>query len=374
MVRYILSSLSSPKRPHPHDGVIKHNYLLTQHLEETQKNKQDRFLAWLDISNAFGSVLHEVIINAPIANGIDQEFVSLVTNIYLDSTTTVFAGEGLIDPISIKRRQGSQGNLGLHRRFNPACQVRGRSANLAEYNNRSIGQVEPPRSGRQDGLEKGRQYGCQRGKEHLIPLRKGNQPPSPCCIPSAAADCDFYLVDTAFKLLTSRDEDGTVVFLGQLRRTISYRIHRLPTDFDLSSYLSGCIEGEYTTFSNALSNTWTQARKASSRQDVTWTFQNESPTISFDGNVLNATYRTSVMKKFHLNFKGIEVEKLLARPSQGKAMECVSLELESSHYFITHFTDWRFVHKALLNVTPLNGSKSWIYGRQRKCRKCGKWE
>ncbi|GFY56870.1 retrovirus-related Pol polyprotein from type-1 retrotransposable element R2 [Trichonephila inaurata madagascariensis] len=85
----------------PHDGVLEHNFLLNQHIEEARRNHQDRFLAWLDISNAFGSVPHEVIINALIAAGVDREFVALVTNIYRNSTTRVFAGEELTDPIAI---------------------------------------------------------------------------------------------------------------------------------------------------------------------------------------------------------------------------------------------------------------------------------
>ncbi|GFW64535.1 retrovirus-related Pol polyprotein from type-1 retrotransposable element R2 [Trichonephila clavipes] len=87
----------------PHDGVIEQNFLINQHLEEVRRNQQDRLLAWLDISNAFGFVPHEVILNALIANGVDHEFVSLVSNIYSNSTTRVFAGDRLTDPINIKR-------------------------------------------------------------------------------------------------------------------------------------------------------------------------------------------------------------------------------------------------------------------------------
>ncbi|GFW16080.1 retrovirus-related Pol polyprotein from type-2 retrotransposable element R2DM [Trichonephila clavipes] len=40
----------------PYDGVLEHNFLLTQHLETASRCKKDKFVAWLDISNAFGSV------------------------------------------------------------------------------------------------------------------------------------------------------------------------------------------------------------------------------------------------------------------------------------------------------------------------------
>ncbi|GFT50095.1 retrovirus-related Pol polyprotein from type-1 retrotransposable element R2 [Trichonephila clavipes] len=86
-----------------YDGVIEHNFLITQHLKEARRDNQDRFLAWLDISNAFGSVPHEVIINALVANGVDHDFVSLMSNTYMNSILRVFAGDGLTDPIVIKR-------------------------------------------------------------------------------------------------------------------------------------------------------------------------------------------------------------------------------------------------------------------------------
>ncbi|GFU36402.1 retrovirus-related Pol polyprotein from type-1 retrotransposable element R2 [Trichonephila clavipes] len=75
-----------------------------------------------------------------------------------------------------------------------------------------------------------------------------------CGVPSAAADCDFYLVDTAFKLLTSRDEHVQLAALGQLTRTFKARMKRSPTDGDLASYLSGCMEGDYATSTTSQCN------------------------------------------------------------------------------------------------------------------------
>ncbi|GFY46229.1 uncharacterized protein TNIN_216921 [Trichonephila inaurata madagascariensis] len=56
-------------------------------------------------------------------------------------------------------------------------------------------------------------------------------------------------------------------------------------------------------------------------------------------------------------------------------MECVALAPESSHFIrdglYTRFADWRFVHKARLSLTELNGTRSWASADQKKC---GKWD
>ncbi|GFQ93578.1 retrovirus-related Pol polyprotein from type-1 retrotransposable element R2 [Trichonephila clavata] len=114
----------------------------------------------------------------------------------------------------------------------------------------------------------------------------GNRKLGCCGLPSAAQDSDFYLVDSAFKLLTSKDEEVALQALGQLTRTVSHRLGRSPSDGDLGSFLSGCMEGEFAGSTNQLSNTWTLARKASDRQQVTWSFTNSQPSIAFgDENI-----------------------------------------------------------------------------------------
>ncbi|VVC35240.1 Reverse transcriptase domain [Cinara cedri] len=67
-------------------------------------------------------------------------------------------------------------------------------------------------------------------------------------------------------------------------------------------------------------------------------------------------------------------ETLTAKPDQGRAMECVAADLASTHFIksgdFTRFADWRFIHRARLNLVPLNGSSSWRTG-DRRCRRCG---
>ncbi|GFW93360.1 hypothetical protein TNCV_2604781 [Trichonephila clavipes] len=71
-------------------------------------------------------------------------------------------------------------------------------------------------------------------------------------ISSAVEDSDFYLFDSVFKLLTSKDQDVATEALGQLAKTVYHRIRRPPTDGDLGSYLSVAIEGELVETTNQL--------------------------------------------------------------------------------------------------------------------------
>lgn len=54
-------------------------------------------------------------------------------------------------------------------------------------------------------------------------------------------------------------------------------------------------------------------------------------------------------------------------------MEVVSLS-KSSHFvssgFLTRFADWRFIHRARLNLLPLNACRPWALADKR-CHRCG---
>ncbi|GIY31148.1 retrovirus-related Pol polyprotein from type-2 retrotransposable element R2DM [Caerostris darwini] len=68
---------------------------------------------------------------------------------------------------------------------------------------------------------------------------------------------------------------------------------------------------------------------------------------------------------------------LLNKISQGKALKLVSLSPSSSHFLsdgtYTRFADWRFIHKARLNLVPLNGCQPWKTGEEKMCRRWGQW-
>ncbi|GFY44120.1 retrovirus-related Pol polyprotein from type-2 retrotransposable element R2DM [Trichonephila inaurata madagascariensis] len=445
----------------PYDGVLEHNFLLTQHLEAARRCKTDKFVAWLDISNAFGSVPRQVVIDSLVACGADQDFVSLICSIYQGSNTCVLTDEGPTPPIRLLNgvKQGCPlsgilFNLSIdkvlqtiqenreHRailafaddivllandaedlqemitatahelssiclRLNPQkcatlhlsgrvptgsvqtkfrlddaeiqalsdgdaytylgtpvgffVQKHFKTANQALTILEKISTSHLAQWQKLDALKtfffptlsfsmRTGQLGKTDWSEVDVAARKeiknilslpsnasnhyihGNRKLGGCGVPSAAEDSDFYLVDSAFKLLTSRDEDVSFEALGQLTRTVAHRIGRPPTDGDLGEYLSGSMEGKYAETTNQLSNTWTLARKASTRQMVSWSFTEGRPKVTIGDEVLSPMKRRGILKAFHDNFQVVETQNLLAAPSQGKAMDCVAMAPASSHF------------------------------------------
>ncbi|CAI6357022.1 unnamed protein product [Macrosiphum euphorbiae] len=77
------------------------------------------------------------------------------------------------------------------------------------------------------------------------------------------------------------------------------------------------------------------------------------------------------MRTMRNNFRATRSADLIAKPDQGRAMECVAAHPTSSHFLknidYTRFADWRFIHRDRLSLVPLNGSSSWRSGDHR-CR------
>ncbi|GIY31138.1 retrovirus-related Pol polyprotein from type-2 retrotransposable element R2DM [Caerostris darwini] len=194
-----------------------------------------------------------------------------------------------------------------------------------------------------------------------------------CCgLPIAAEDSDLYLVDTAFKLLSSRDEICAKTALASLTSTVQRWLGMVPT---LSDFLSGDIDGPFGTTTNKFSNTWTVARVASRRLGVQWMFEKSVPTLAFHDLTLKVGNRRKILLSIRDRLRTSRTTNLLRKKNQGKAIEVSSLAPASSHFLTdgayTRFADWRFVHRARLNLVPLNGARPWVNDNDQRCRRCG---
>ncbi|KAF8797215.1 Retrovirus-related Pol polyprotein type-1 like protein [Argiope bruennichi] len=186
----------------------------------------------------------------------------------------------------------------------------------------------------------------------------GHRKTGSCGLPVAAEESDLNRIDTAFKLLTSR-------------ATVRARL-RIPVanDEDLGSFLSGTSVAEVFD----ISNIWACARKASKRLRVTWEFSDSVPRLLYEDLTIKPIGRRKVIFSIRDRPRMARSGKLLSKPDQGKAMECVAQSAASSHFIsdgaYTRFADWRFIHKARLNLLPLNGTQAWKSENDRACRRC----
>ncbi|GBN86749.1 Retrovirus-related Pol polyprotein from type-1 retrotransposable element R2 [Araneus ventricosus] len=82
----------------PHDGVIVHNYVLKNFLDSARKNHSDACIAWLDVTNAFGSIPHEAIFEMLTR----LPFTDLIRDIYANSSTKILSDGGLSRDIPVQ--------------------------------------------------------------------------------------------------------------------------------------------------------------------------------------------------------------------------------------------------------------------------------
>ena len=64
---------------------------------------------------------------------------------------------------------------------------------------------------------------------------------------------------------------------------------------------------------------------------------------------------------------------LLEARDQGRFWKSLSsspVSTKAIYSFHTKFCDWRFIHRARLNLTPLRGAISWCSNRNTTCRRC----
>ena len=193
-----------------------------------------------------------------------------------------------------------------------------------------------------------------------------------CGIPIAAEDSDLFLIDTAFKLLTSPDDVVKRLAEDESQRTARSRVNAGNNEEDpISSYMN---EPELDRRSSAPQSLWTKARSASIRMEVKWSSNNNQRSLKIEEKTLTADKRKEVASTIR-NVKRLQRDvSLKQKPDQGKTFHCISADKASSAFMkdgkFTAFADWRFIHRARLNLLPLNGIRGRNQFGDRLCRRC----
>ncbi|XP_046662967.1 uncharacterized protein LOC124355856 [Homalodisca vitripennis] len=192
---------------------------------------------------------------------------------------------------------------------------------------------------------------------------------------------DLAAVAHAFRLLTCPDPKVAHLALEGLAVSAGQRsAARADREF-LVAYLNGDFAGNSnveTTFSLARA-----ARNRLSKRlpDLRWGWcgERDSFQLTVPGerstSIVDRGSRSRVSSCLRSAMQLFYRSALSAKPDQGRVMRVAAACPTSNHFLYegrhTRFADWRFIHRARLNVLPLNGCRRWGAG-DRRCRRCGR--
>ncbi|GIY48844.1 retrovirus-related Pol polyprotein from type-1 retrotransposable element R2 [Caerostris darwini] len=86
----------------PSDGVLEHNFVLQRRLENARLAKKNLCIAFLDVSNDFGSLPHSAINDCLTAIGVGEAFKNLIMSSYAGCSTSILTNETRTSPITIE--------------------------------------------------------------------------------------------------------------------------------------------------------------------------------------------------------------------------------------------------------------------------------
>ncbi|CAJ0584946.1 unnamed protein product, partial [Mesorhabditis spiculigera] len=180
----------------------------------------------------------------------------------------------------------------------------------------------------------------------------------------------------AVQLLESTDLGPMTAQL--LRTAVQKKIKRAPTDSEVADYLNQKLDGAFETYYADTRNMWTRVRQATGhlvktdKLDVKWTWNNDKIQLLVLGcGVTKKTCERMLKRAVHQ----AQLVHLTAKKSQGKVYN-ITAHQPVSNYFLRdgryiRFADWRFVHRARLDVVPLNGCNRARDQKDKRCRRCG---
>uniref|UniRef100_A0A183CIN3 Reverse transcriptase domain-containing protein n=1 Tax=Globodera pallida TaxID=36090 RepID=A0A183CIN3_GLOPA len=86
----------------PVDGCAEHNFVLQSIIQDAKRAKRHCSVAWLDLTNAFGSIPHQTIFTALRWSGLSETSISIIRRLYASSYTQIRHSNGLTPEILIR--------------------------------------------------------------------------------------------------------------------------------------------------------------------------------------------------------------------------------------------------------------------------------
>jgi hypothetical protein len=86
----------------PVDGCCKHKFTLQAAIADARRARQQCWIAWLDLTNAFGSVSHATIFTSLRWAGLNDDAIGVVSRLYATNTTSIRSHQGWTPEIPIQ--------------------------------------------------------------------------------------------------------------------------------------------------------------------------------------------------------------------------------------------------------------------------------
>ena len=85
----------------PGEGCYEHTFMPQSIVKDAKNNGKKLSIAWLDLQNTFGSVPHEAINIMLTYMGLPVELVSLIRDLYNNTSSTFQTNEGVTNSVPI---------------------------------------------------------------------------------------------------------------------------------------------------------------------------------------------------------------------------------------------------------------------------------
>ena len=188
-------------------------------------------------------------------------------------------------------------------------------------------------------------------------------------------ECDVMVIAQAVRILSSSDPAVAAMARHELKYIVRRSTQSEPTPELLSVYLSSTADRRTKTLYYTYSSLWSRVRQACRRLRVSFHYSEASDvTISADDS--QHIKSPQVITFLHRLVQSRCGDDLMQLKDQGKVARCLSDDqyANGSTWHCTglnlRFKDWRFIHRARLNVVPLNAVKSRYSHVDPVCRHC----
>ena len=188
-------------------------------------------------------------------------------------------------------------------------------------------------------------------------------------------ECDVQAIVQAVRILASDDPAVAAMARQELKYIVRRSTQLNPTSELLSTYLSSTPDPRTEKLYYTYSSLWSRVRQACRRLKISFHYSenNEITIATEESERIKSKQVTTFLHRVVQSRFGSE---LMSLKDQGKVARCLS-EDQYANGSTWHcsglnlrFKDWRFIHRARLNVLPLNANKSRYSNTDATCRHC----